>query len=302
MGAGALGGFYGGMLARAGEDVTFLARGEHLAQLREKGLRVESPHLDDFHLPRVKASDDPAAAGRVELVLVGVKAYDLENASHAIRSLIGPDTSVLPLLNGVDIAERIGAVVGAEHLLGGVVYLSAMIARPGVIRVVRLDRLLFGEMGGGASARCEAILAVMERAGIPAEVSRDIRAEVWRKFVLVNAVAGLASLARSGMVPIMADRDTRALLEGAMREVEALAQAQAIHLDANLCEQHMALADTLPAEYKPSMLLDLERGRKLELDALQGTAVRLGRQLGVATPINAVIYGALKLYAGGRPQ
>ena len=299
MGAGAVGGFYGGRLARAGEEVHFIARGAHLAALREKGLRVESPTVGDFELPQVNATDDPAQVGPVELVWMTTKAYDLEAGAEAMRPLIGENTAVIPLLNGVDIAERIGAVVGMEHMLGGIVQVSVAIAEPGLIRHAVMDRLVFGELAGGTSARCEAIRETLHGAGIQAELSEDIRREIWQKYLFLSTMAGMTSLTRQTLGPVRKDPDTRAMLVACLRELEALARKEGIALDDDAEQKMLAMADSLPEGMKPSMLLDLERGRALELEALQGAAVRLGKKLGVPTPVNEFIYAALKLHAGG---
>ncbi|MCZ6473129.1 MAG: 2-dehydropantoate 2-reductase [SAR324 cluster bacterium] len=299
MGAGGVGGFYGARMARAGEDVTFIARGPHLAALRESGMRVESPHIGDFHLPQVRATDDPAQVGPADLVWMTIKGYDLESGARAILPLIGADTVVIPLLNGVEVAEDIGAVVGMEHMMGGIVQVSSAIAEPGLIRHALMDRLVFGELGGGSSARGQAILAMMHKADIPAELSEEIQVEVWKKFLFLDGVAGLSSLTRKTLGPVLGDPDTRALLAGCMREVEALARKKGVALEDNTVEELLQFAATRPPEMKPSMLLDLERGRKIELDTFQGTTVRLGKELGVPTPINEFIYTALKLHAAG---
>ncbi len=299
MGAGAVGGFYGGRLARAGEEVHFIARGAHLAALREKGLRVESPTVGDFELPQVNATDDPAQVGPVELVWMTTKAYDLEAGAEAMRPLIGENTVVIPLLNGVDIAERIGAVLGMEHMLGGIVQVSVAMAEPGLIRHAVMDRLVFGELAGGTSARCEAIRETLHGAGIQAELSEDIRREIWLKYLFLSTVAGMCSLTRQTLGPVLADPDTRAMLVACFRELEALARKEGIALEEGIVEERLAMADGLPKTMKPSMLLDLERGRALELEALQGAAMRLGRKLGVPTPVNDFIYAALKHHAGG---
>jgi 2-dehydropantoate 2-reductase len=299
MGAGGVGGFYGGRMARAGEQVAFIARGPHLKALKAHGLRVESASMGDFALPEVVATDDPAAIGEVDLVWMTHKAYDLEQAAAAIAPLIGGQTVVIPLLNGLDNAERIGEVVGAEHMLGGIVQMSASIREPGVIRHNSGDRMVFGELGGGSSPRAEAILAMLHGADIPAELSTGVRKDIWAKYLQLVASAGLSSLTRQTLDVVVGDEHTRALFLACMREVEALAAKQGVGLDKNACETVLARYDNGPKGVKPSMLLDLERGRKLELEVFQGTAVRLGKELGVPTPVNDYIYAALKLHADG---
>lgn len=299
MGAGGVGGFYGGRLAKAGEDVTFIARGAHLMALQKRGLRVESPSVGNFELRAVKATDDPASVGPVDLVLICVKAYDLAQASKAIKPMIGAETVVIPLLNGVDIAERIGEEVGIDRLLGGIVFVNSNIAEPGVIRHLTMDRLAFGELEGGISARGEALHSMFAAAGIQAELSPNMRKEIWSKFAAMTAVSGVASVVRKPERDIVGDADTRSLLVASLKEIESLAHRQGIKLDQDMVENFLSILDNKPANTKPSMLLDLEQGRRLEVESLQGTAVRLGKKLGVPTPVNEFIYAALKLHADG---
>ena len=299
-GAGGLGGYYGGRLAKAGNAVTFIARGEQLAALQSRGLRVESAR-DPFYLPRVQASGDAQAVGPVELVLLTVKAYDLVRAAESLLPLIADGTAVVPLLNGVDIAERIGAVIGPEHVLGGLAYVFSYVAEPGVIKQVSpFDRIQFGETGGGLSERGARIEATMREAGIDAEQTTDIQAAIWTKFMFLAPSAGMSALTRCNIGLIRSDPDTRAMLIGAMQEIEALARAMNIALKLDILPELIARVDGLPTDLKPSMALDLERGRPLEVEALNGTAARLGRELGISTPINSSIYGALKLHMQGR--
>jgi 2-dehydropantoate 2-reductase len=300
VGAGGLGGYYGGRLARAGERVVFIARGAQLEALRSRGLRVASMK-EPFALSEVWATDDPAQVGPVDLVVLTVKAYDLEGAARAIPPLVGPHTTVLPLLNGVDIAERIGEAVGMEHMLGGLAYVFSSLEEPGLIHQTSpFDRIQFGELNGGLSERGAAIEAALRGAAIEATQVADVRAALWTKFLFLAASSGMAALTRSPIGPIRDDPDTRELLIGCMREAEALARHKGISLKEGIVEETIAFADSVPAELKPSMLVDLERGRPLELEALNGTAVRLGRELGVPTPIHHFIYAALKFHAHGR--
>ena len=299
MGAGGVGGFYGGRLAKAGEDVTFIARGSQLRALRQRGLRVKSTLIGDFELSAVQATEDPGSVGVVDLVLMCVKAYDLEAASRAIAPMIAAETVVIPLLNGVDIAERIGALVGMGHVLGGTTYASANVVEPGTIRHLGMDRLIFGELEGGISARGEAIKGAFSGAGVPAELSPDVRKEIWNKFVGLAAMSGVASVVRLPGRKVLGDPDTRALMVAAMGEVEDLAHRQGIDLDRDLIDKLLSVFDDLPPQYKPSMLIDLEQGRRLEVEAVQGTVARLGEKMGVPTPVNSFLYAALKPHADG---
>ncbi|MCZ6557133.1 MAG: 2-dehydropantoate 2-reductase [SAR324 cluster bacterium] len=301
MGAGGVGGFYGGRMAKAGEDVVLIARGAHLNALQSRGLRVESAALGDFALPDIRATDDPATVGLVDLVVICVKTYDIGEAIQAIRPMIGEETMVIPLLNGVCAAEEIGDAVGSDHVLGGTVYVNANIVEPGVVRHLAMDRLVFGELRGGSSARCKAVHGMFNAAGIEAELSPDIRKDIWSKYVAMVAVAGVTSVLRLPEKTVMDDPNTRALLVDSMREIEALANCQGIKLDHDLIDKILSMLDGKPPDTKPSMLIDLEQGRRLEVEALQGTAVRLGKELGVPTPVNEFIYAALKLHAEGAP-
>jgi 2-dehydropantoate 2-reductase len=300
MGAGGVGGFYGAKLAQAGEDVTFIARGAHLAALRERGLRVEGDAAR-IALPRVQATDDPAQVGPVELVLFTTKAYDLERAARQMQPMIGAQTTVLPLLNGADIAERLGAVVGAPHVLGGLVQISARIAEPGLVRQMGpLNKIIFGELSGELSPRARAIEACLQHADISVVVSREVRSEIWKKFLFIAAAGGVCAVTGSLLGLVLADPDTRALYAGCMAEIAALAHAKGVPLPATVVQDTLTWSDGLPPQTRPSMLHSLEQGQRLEVDTLNGAAARIGAELGVPTPVNAFIFAALKLRAEGR--
>lgn len=300
MGAGGVGGFYGAKLAQAGEDVTFIARGAHLDALRERGLRVEGDQAQ-IALASVQATDDPAQVGTAELVLFTTKAYDLEAAARQMQPMIGAETTVLPLLNGADIAERIGAVIGQQHVLGGLVQISARIAEPGLIRQMGpLNKIVFGEFSGEVTPRAQAVLECLRHAEIPAELSPTIRSEIWKKFMFIAAAGGVCAVTGSLMGPVLADEDTRALYVGCMEEIAALARKQGVPLPESVVDDTLDFSQRVPPQTRTSMLLSLEQGQRLEVDILNGTAARLGRELGVPTPVNQFIYAALKLRAGGR--
>ena len=301
MGSGGVGGYYGGRLAQAGEEVTFIARGPHLEALRTKGLRVKS-HFGDFELSAVQATDNPADAGAVDLVIVATKAYGLDAAAEAIRPLLAGDTTVLPLLNGVDIAERLGAMLGADRMLAGLCGLSTFIAEPGVIhQVTPFEYVKFGEHSGEMSERGRAIERVMKGAAINAELSADITVDLWNKFMMLASVAGVCSVSRSPFGVVRSDPDLRAMLAGQIAEIEAIARARSVGLAKDVAERIMAQIDGVPPEMKPSMLMDLEGGRPLELEVLQGTLVRMGAELGIETPVARFIHAALKIHADGAP-
>ena len=299
MGSGGVGGYFGARLAEAGADVAFVARGSHLAAMRDGGLRVFSP-LGDIHVKPVTASDDPAAIGPVDVVLFAVKLYDVEAAGAAIAPLIGADTVVVSLQNGVDAEERLAPIVGAKHVMGGIAYIFAAIEEPGVIRHGgAMARIVLGEMDGRPGQRAAAILAELQAAGIESQISDDIVKQLWSKFVLLAPVSAVSSLARLPVGPLREDPDTRSLLAAAMAEVVAVATARGVALDGDVIKNQLALVDGLPPGSKPSMLQDLERGARLEVASLSGLVARQGRDFGVDTPIHRTAYAALKLHAGG---
>lgn len=301
MGAGGIGGYYGGLLAKAGQDVTFIARGPHLEALRANGLKVESQTSGDFALPKVAATDSPAGLGTVDLAVMATKAFDLEDAARGLLPALAPQSLVLPLLNGVDIADRLAAVVGRDRVLGGMCIVSSAIKAPGVIRQVGpLNKIVFGELKGGTSARSAAVLAVFKAAGITAELSPEIEVDLWAKFLFIGAMGGMCALTRCTAGPMLKDPDTRALFVGCMQEIEALARHKGVALPATIVADTLDRCDKLPADTRPSLLLSLEQGKPLELDALNGTAARLGREWLVPTPVNQFITTALKLVASGK--
>lgn len=301
MGTGALGGYFGGRLAEAGEDVTFIARGAQLAALRQSGLSIQSPR-GNLKLP-VRATDDAKSIGPVDVVLFTVKLWSTEEAGSALAPLIGPDTAVLSLQNGVEANEVLARLVGREHLMGAVCYIAAVLDRPGVVQHTgQLARLIFGELDGRKTARAEAFLAACARArsGFDAELSRDIARDIWEKFVFIVGLSGLTTLTRRSIGPVRSDPDTRALLLDVMREAVAVGRAKGVGLDAKFADERLAFIDTLPPQMTSSMHSDLERGNRLEVKWLSGAVARLGRELGVETPANRAVYAALKLHADGR--
>ena len=299
MGAGGVGGHYGAVLAQAGRKVAFIARGAHLAAMRSSGLTVERDGLPTIVLPEVVATDDPAAVGPVDLVLFTPKAFDLEVAAEQIAPLLGPGSAVLPLLNGIDIADRLAAVIGREPVLAGICQISSNIARPGLIRQVGpLNRIVLGEVEGGLSPRAEAIGHFLREAGIRAEVSERMKDEVWKKFYFLDPMASACALTGAAIGPVREDPDTRALLLACLEEVRGLGEAEGVSLPTPA--EAITALERLPADVKPSLLHALERGAPLEIDILPGAVVRLGRRRGIPTPTHALIYAALKFKASGR--
>jgi 2-dehydropantoate 2-reductase len=297
LGTGGVGGYYGGLLAHSGQEVTFIARGAHLTAIQGDGLRVESVH-GDFIVRPAQATDGAAEVGPVELVLIAVKSYDLEPAAEAARPLVGPGTVVLPLLNGLDAAERLAAVLGDEPMLAGLTHISSSVFAPGVIRQISpVRRITFGERTGDISPRAERIREVLAASGAEVVLTPAVDVALWEKFLFVASISGVCCLARQPTGPVLDTAETRQLYVDAMREVEAVGRIRGIALAPDVVERSLQLAAGFAPETKPSLLVDLEAGRRLELEAMSGTVVRYGREAGVETPVHSVIYAALKLSA-----
>ncbi|HSV21740.1 MAG TPA: 2-dehydropantoate 2-reductase [Xanthobacteraceae bacterium] len=299
MGSGGVGGYFGARLAKGGADVTFVARGAHLAAMRQHGLAVEGGP-DDIYLPTVKAVEDPAAIGIVDLVMFAVKLWDTESAIAHIRPIVGPDTAVISFQNGVLKDKYLAHAFGLPRIMGGVCYVATAIARPGVIgRTGTLERMVFGEFDGAASARATRFLDACLASGIKAELANDIRREIWEKFVFLVALSGATTTMRSAIGPIRTNPQTRAFLLDVMREVVAVGRAQSINLPEDYAERRLRLADDLAPDMTSSMHHDLERGNRLEVRWLSGSVVELGHAVGVPTPLNRAIADILALRAEG---
>jgi 2-dehydropantoate 2-reductase len=302
MGSGGTGGYFGGLLARAGEDVTFVARGAHLEAIQAKGLTVRSRLVGDFTVP-ARASDDPSAGGAADLVLFCVKAYDTENAAERLRPAVGPDTVILPVQNGIDSAERIGRVVGPSHVIGGTAGVSSVLEAPGIIdHRGGPDTIRLGKLDGPPSARVQRIAETLLRAGIKAQVRSDIRVALWEKFVLICGLSGLTALTRLTIGAVLACAETRTLYRQTMDETAAVGRAEGVALPEGTVETALRQFETANPTVRGSLYYDLDAGRRLEIETLNGTVVRLGRERGVPTPANFAIYAALKPYADGAPR
>ena len=298
MGSGAIGGYLGARLAAAGAEVTFLARGAHLAAIRAHGLSIRSP-LGDLRITPAAATDEPAAVGAVDLVLLGTKLYDVEAAAAAIAPMVGPETAVVCLQNGIDAAEIVARRYGPRHVLGAVVMINGEIMAPGVIRHNALNRLTVGELDGGETARLAGLVALAARAGIETVPSPDIRLDIWRKFLLLAPMAALSAMTRVPLARIWAHPETWGLAEEGMREVVAVAQAQGIALGEEDVQRTLAFVRGMPATWRASLAVDLEEGRRLEIDWLAGAVVRLGQASGIDTPVHRIALGVLKPHAAG---
>lgn len=293
VGVGGVGGYFGGRLAQAGADVTFIARGDNLAALRERGLRIESIVGDAWIAP-VQATDDPSTVGPVDMVLVATKAWQLDDAIAQMRPLIGPETGVVPLLNGVEASDRLAQALGEAHALNGICYIFVARTEPGVVRHSGIDPLIvFGERDNRRTARVEALHDWLKRAGVRVTIPADIHAEVWRKFVFGATTSGLGAVTRAPMGLLRELPETRPLFVQGMREIVAVAQARGIGLNESAVTSALAQLDSLPYETTASMQRDIMAGRPSELDAQNGAVVRLGAAAGVPTPLHTFIYHAL---------
>jgi 2-dehydropantoate 2-reductase len=302
MGSGGVGGYFGARLAAAGNEVHFIARGAHLAAMVAEGLKIGSP-LGDLDLRPVSTTSDPRIVGPVDAVLFAVKLPDTETAAQACAPLLGESTGVFTFQNGVESAERIGRILGADHVVPGVCYIAATIAAPGAIRHTgTMARLLFNEAHGTRSARVEALLAACRAAGIDAETPGDIQAAIWQKFVRLAPFAGLTALTRTPIGTIRAIPDTRALLAAAVEETAATARAQGVTFGAETAAEVLAWFDELPEGMSSSMAYDLSVGKPLELPWLSGAVVRLGSERGVPTPTHRFICQALSPHQNGSPR
>jgi 2-dehydropantoate 2-reductase len=306
LGSGGVGGYYGGRLAAAGEDVVFIARGRHLAAMRERGLRIESP-LGNVHLPTVHATDDPTTVGAVDIVFFTVKLYDTEAALAMLPPLVGPrgpggpGTLVVPFQNGVDSVGNLTRAVGAEHVAGGTTYIVSVVAEPGVIKHGALGRLVFGAIDGGRPAPLVHLLEACQRAKIEAVLSEGINVDIWSKFARLTVFSGMTSVARLPLGPLRKEPEVRALMEAALRESVAVGKAKGVPLPDSLVADIMDSLITMPPGSRSSMLEVLEHGRRLELPWLSGTMARLGKEVGVPTPIHQFIATILAPHVNGTP-
>jgi 2-dehydropantoate 2-reductase len=299
MGSGGVGGYFGARLAKGGADVAFIARGAHLAAMRERGIAIEGG-ADPIALPAVAASDDPGAIGVCDLVVFAVKLWDTQEALRLIRPMVGPQTAIVSFQNGVLKDDDLRAAYDPAQIMGGVTYVATTIDRPGVIRQTGpMQRFIFGEFDGSRSARAEALLEACRRGNINGEIAADIRKEIWQKFVFLVGMSGVTTTMRSKIGPIRANPQTRAFFLDLMREVVAVGRAEGVDLDADFAEQRLKLADEVSPDMTTSMHHDLERGNRLEVRWLAGAVVSLGAKAGVPTPLNRAVADILALYADG---
>jgi len=299
IGSGGLGGYFGARLAAGGSDVHFLARGSHLAAMRENGISIEGGP-DPIHVPKVNATEDADAIGEVDLALIAVKLWDTESVLEQVRPLIGPETAVISCQNGVLKDTYLRGAYPTQQIMGGVAYVATTIDRPGVIRQTGpMQRLVFGEFDRTRSARAERFLEACRRGRITAEISDNIERDIWEKFVFLVGLSGTTTTMRSVIGPIRENPTTRAFLLDVMREVVAVARGRGVDLPEDFAEQRLQLADDVAWDMTSSMHHDLQRGNRLEVPWLSGGVVKLGAEVGVPTPLNRAIADILAIYADG---
>lgn len=293
-GAGGVGGYFGGRLAEAGHEVTFIARGEHLAALQRDGLKVTSI-AGDFKVAPVNATPTPSEVGSVDYVIVAVKAWQVAEAAEAMHPMLGQDTLVVPLENGVEAADHLSRVIGRQHVIGGLCGILAWREAPGHVRHAGVDPFIrIGELDNHPSERVQQFKAILDGAnGVSAEVVDDIQVAIWSKFLFICAMSGIGSITRAPIGVTRALPDTRQIIEDILSEIDQVARAKGIALPANAIARAMAFIDSLPEKSTASMQRDIMQGLPSELDAQNGAVVRLGIEYGVDTPVNRVIHAAL---------
>lgn len=300
MAAGAVGGYFGARWALAGHDVHFIARGAHLAAIRKDGLKVESAH-GDMHLKDVQATDDVAAVGPVDLVLFAVKLWDTEKAGELTKPLVGPNTRVITVQNGVDSVERLAPILGDAVVIGGSTYVVTTIAGPGHIRQGgKAARILCGRLDGREDARLAAFAKELDGPGVEFIVTKEMQLDLWKKFVLLSGTSSVTASTRCSFGTVLADADIRKLFLTLMSEAVAVGRAAGVPLPSDLVEERMRVAENFPPDMRASMANDLAAGNRLELDWLAGKVVQLGRKHGVPVPTNEAVYAVLKPWRMGK--
>ena len=300
LGSGAVGGYYGARLARAGQDVTFIARGAHLTAIRERGLEIRSPALGGFTV-RARAEEDTSQVGHVDVVIVAVKAYDNPTALPLIVPMLGDETTVLSVQNGVDSAGELAALVGERAVLGGTTYIATALAAPGVIEQTGTHRrIVFGEVFGDlpcTSDRVRRLQGVFTEADIQAEAVGDGRIPVWEKFVFLVALAGFTGAARLPIGPLWSDEAIRGQFLEGCREVERLARAEGVPVAEDIIERIAGYIQGIPPSMRSSLLIDLSQGKRTEVEALHGSVVRRAARASIPVPIMSTLYAVLKPWA-----
>lgn len=292
MGSGGVGGYFGGLLARAGFDVAFIARGKHLEAIRTDGLYVDTTAERNFHIAQPTATDRPEDVGPVDLILVATKTYHIEQAAASVKPMVNTQTVILPLQNGVEAAEQIDTYYPG-HVLGGLTWIFSEASKPGVIRHWGYGKIDFGELRGGRSPRTEAIEAIFNQAGVNHELSEDVNVNRWRKFITVCPFSSISAVTRATNDELMAIPATRRMWRAAMEEIDALGRAQGVSLPPDLVQKTFEFAESWPPGSTPSMMRDIVDGHRSEIEAQTGYVARKGAELGVDVPVHTFCYHAL---------
>jgi 2-dehydropantoate 2-reductase len=299
MAAGAVGGYFGGRLAAAGHEVIFFARGANLSALRAHGLKIESVK-GDLHLAKVEATDDPKSVAPVDIVLFAVKLWDTETAGESIRPIVTPATRVISLQNGVDSVERLAPILGAASVIGGAAYIASVLAGPAhIAQTSDFAQMRCGRTDGKPDARLVAFVGAAKAAGVDIALSENIELDRWKKFVFLVGLSSMTGATREPLGKILADPDTKTMFQAVLSEVAAVGRAKGVPIPADFVDAQMRYAATTPPGFKASLLHDLERGNRLEVDWLAGHVAALGRELGVPTPMCTAAYAVLKLHRMG---
>ena len=304
LGSGAVGGYYGAKLARAGHDVTFIARGAHLAAIRHHGLLIRSPMLGDLTV-NAAAEEDTTRVGHVDVVILAVKTYDNATALPLIAPMLGPNSAVLTIQNGVDSPQEIAAVIGETPVIGGATYIATALMSPGVIEHTGTHRrIVFGEVFGELprlSSRVRAIHDALSSADIQSEAVDDGRVPIWEKFIFLVSLAGFTGAARLSIGPLWSDPEIRAQFLEGCREIERVARADGVPVRPDVIERINSYVSGIPGTMRSSLLIDLSQGKRIEVEALQGSIVRRAAKAGIPVPIMSTLYALLKPFAAGPP-
>ena len=293
-GTGGVGGYFGGRLAQAGEDVTFIARGEHLRAIKANGLKVDSPS-GDFVVYPAKATDNVSEVGETDLVILGVKAWQVPEAARAIKPLVGPKTIVVPMQNGVDAVPQLVAELGSENVIGGLCRIVSFVVAPGHIRHAGFTpSIIIGELDNQRSDRIARIEQVFKHAGLDTTIAADIQVALWTKFLFIASFSGVGAVANAPAGVLRSDPKWRGQMLSAMQEIYALAHARGVKMPPDSVDKVMAAVDGLPEDTTSSMQRDIAAGKPSELDSQNGAVVRMAREAGVAAPTHTLIYEILK--------
>ncbi|HXP05964.1 MAG TPA: 2-dehydropantoate 2-reductase [Stellaceae bacterium] len=302
VGAGGIGCIYGASLAKAGADVTFIARGAHLAAMQANGLKIEGDR-GEMHINPVQATDDPASVGVVDYAIFCVKLWDVESAGAAIKPVVGPGTAVIPQQNGVDAHERLIPILGREAVMGGTAWVTGSIVAPGVVRQTgTYQKLIFGELDGSMSARGQALADLCEEAGFEGAFGSDVLVPIWEKFLGIVPLSSINSLTRVPLGIYREDPELWALCEASLKETVAVGLAEGVALPADAFDKVVAQLRSMPPYHMTSMCNDLLRGNRIELPWFAGKVVELGRKHGIPTPTCNLLYAALKPHINGKPN